>query len=190
MKMKRWICVAAMLVLLLALPVQAHAETQTQTVALPVEIAVKGAGSETKDRFTVELSALAEGEPLPDGGEDGAYRVSRTGAGTMKLELDFPAWGVYSYKLRQVKGDSDRYTYDTAEYTVTVYVTADGTTTVLENGGGGKRAAASFTNIYVARPVRIDPPRTGDDAQLAVWFALMLVSAAGCCAILLLRKKR
>ncbi|MBQ3864222.1 MAG: hypothetical protein II781_00030 [Clostridia bacterium] len=165
--MRKRICSLILLLVLLlltALPAYAAGETVSEQIA--VKIALEGPILEPYDTFTVELSAVTAGAPVPEGTTDGKYLLDIEGKATENtdtIDLSFPNMGVYSYKIRQIPGDQEACTYDSAEYDLTVYVLNENgsrySTTVLYDQDGNKVDEALFTNEYeVPEPARLDPP--------------------------------
>lgn len=101
------------------------------TVKIPVKISVQGTAPD--ETYKVVMERVSEGSPLASPSE-----ISRTGSGAKDYDLQFniayTAEGVYTYKVYQVKGNKDNFTYDESIYTVIVKVVyasdnnADGST--------------------------------------------------------------
>ena len=164
--MKKRAC--SLMILLLALvfvlSVPAYAEWEAQTAQVPVEIEVKGPAPDPAETFTVELTAVTEGAPMPAGASEGVYQTDITGAGSVTLEMSYDHPGVYSYTLHQIKGPFDYCIYDENEYSVTVFATVDeafnlSLTTIVDDGSGEKTDDAKFINEYKPlEPAKYDPP--------------------------------
>ena len=140
------------------------AEEKALSIEVPAEVILSGPVLDSKDTFTLELNAETSGAPLPEGAKDGSFSDSVVGAGLLKFKMEYSNVGVYSYTIKQLKGDNADCTYDTAEYSLTVYITVakDGTveaTTVLEDKDGNKTDTAVFKNTYAPpKPAKLDPP--------------------------------
>ncbi len=163
-------CALALLMVLSLLAVPAFAadgepEAEALKVEVPVEVTIEGPGD--SDTVTIQLTAVTENAPLPEGGSEGVYEQQIKGAGSITLVMTYTKIGVYSYTIKQLPGnDPYAVSYDDAEYQLTVFVTMgeDGTmqtTTVLEDKDGEKTDKAKFHNVYnnpVIYPAMYDPP--------------------------------
>ena len=68
-----------------------------------------------------------EGEPMPEGSEGSAKIVTRSGSGETELgRITFEKAGVYSYRISELDGGEEGWSYDGALYTLTVTVTEQG----------------------------------------------------------------
>ena len=161
---KRTCSFILLLVMFLVLSVPAFAEGETQTAEIPVTIVLEGPAPDPAEVFTVQLTAVTEGAPMPAGASDGVYEKTITGAGSLTLEMEYGRTGVYSYTLRQLHPDHSFCDYDDSEYSLVVYVTVDDKwnpelTTVLADGDGEKVDEAVFTDVYKPlEPAKLDPP--------------------------------
>ncbi len=166
MKRKLSSVIAVIMLMLLAVSTADvyAAEEKALSIEVPAEVILSGPVLDSKDTFTIELDAETSGAPLPEGAKDGSFSDSVEGAGLLKFRMEYSSVGIYSYTIKQLKGDNADCTYDTAEYTLTVYVTVakDGTveaTTVLEDRDGNKTDTAVFKNTYAPpKPAKLDPP--------------------------------
>jgi len=97
-------------------------------------------------------------------------------------EIPVQQAGEYTYTVRELKGEAEGITYDSAVYTVKVTVTdnLDGTFKVEYDYLKGTKTEESiiFVNAY-AEPVVPEIPETGDNTNILLWIALLLVSGAG-----------
>ena len=94
--------------------------------------------------------------------------------------------GVYVYTVREFKGSDKDITYDNTVYTVKADVTdnLDGTFKVKYTYTKGTETVDGviFTNVYTApTPDTTEPdiPKTGDNRNIWLWFALLFVSGTG-----------
>ncbi len=74
-------------------------------------------------QFTFELSEVKENNRITS-----LQSVTRTGEGTYQFNpITYTASdvGIHTYKVKEIAGNADGYTYDTTEYTITVSVTLD-----------------------------------------------------------------
>ena len=159
MKLRMGAAIAVLLAMVLALGAPAFAE-EVQKVEIPVEIALDGSVLGAEDEFTVELTAVTDGAPMPTEGST----VKITGAGSASFKMEYADLGVYSYTIKQVAGSAKYVEYDDTEYKLDVYVLSaeDGTVGVqinLMDAEGNKVDKALFTNSYVTPdPAKLDPP--------------------------------
>ena len=83
----------------------------------------KNSNQSETDRFIFELTPENVENPMPEGTENGVYRLVVTKDGTYSLcSIDFDEPGVYKYYVRQVEGDNPRCKYDDTEYTLIISV--------------------------------------------------------------------
>ncbi len=144
---------------LLSASVSAFA-TETPEVIIPVNISLSGAVPETAEDYTVVMKADDSSFPMPNGSESDEYELTVTGEG----KADFPSIsynhvGVYTYTISEEKGNNEKCTYDSAVYSLTVYITnaedgngLEATAVLYSSLGGDKLDAAKFTNSYEAEP--------------------------------------
>jgi len=113
-------------------------------------------------------------------------------------ELAFSAPGLYTFRMREVKGDAG-IVFDTSVYTITVEVTKTPEGCAARVASTQKNGEA-FTGEMVfdnrtqtpppPAPVPTPPvPKTGDEASPLLWGLLLLLSGAGIAALLVWRKK-
>ena len=83
-------------------------------------------GDKTKpeDEFKYEFKTLEQGNPMPDGTDkNGTYQFKINGEDDIKISMEYTHAGVYKYELKPVINQKEKgYSYDEAEYTVTVHV--------------------------------------------------------------------
>jgi pilin isopeptide linkage protein len=102
----------------------------------------------------------------------------------------------YTYKLTEVNGGKANVTYSNAEYTITVAIELNENNelvaTLTKNGENVTEIIAEFENVYdyTPTPEYPDSPRTGDNTNLHLWFALLFVSGGGIIGTTLHSRKR
>ena len=160
--MRRVICgILLVAALIYVLALSGVAAEDPVAVRVPVRIELKGQTSGTGDHFTVEITAKTPGAPMPD---EPALSIEGAGSGT--FVISYSELGVYSYTVRQIPGNNPDCAYDTAVYTITVYVTSNGSgglevTTLVFDSSDEKVNTAVFTNEYASTPIEpaeLDPP--------------------------------
>ncbi len=101
--------------------------------------------------------------------------------------------GEYTYTVRELKGQAEGITYDSAVYTVKVTVTdnLDGTFNVEYTYLKGAQTVegATFVNAYTM-PVVPEIPQTGDNSNVAFWIVLLIVSGGVLTATSLFSKRK
>ncbi len=147
-------------------------------------------GATLKDQqFTFELyqaddSFTAKGEALQS--------VTNTAAGAVDFaNLRFTEAGIYKYIVVEKNDAQKNYIYDDTVWCVTVEVTDNGEgkliakTTIHEKDSVDAVSAFAFENTY-----KSDTPKTGDEANIALWLALLVLSGAGFAGVVLSSKSR
>ena len=148
-------------------------EAAAVTTALPtVTKVVSGDEPGTYPTFGFTLEPLA-GAPAPDGAdENGVATVTINGAGSATIgSVTFDKAGTYSYKVYEIAGDAEGWTYDGSVYTVTYTVTDDGSgvlsATAAISTADGAADAVAFENVYTApkpeEPVEPEEPTKPED---------------------------
>lgn len=147
-------------------------------------------------------------EPL--NGNETPITVKTNDAGTaeFKLSYDDSDVGTHSYKLVEVNGNLTGVTYDDTEYRVAVEVVKDNNKlTAAVKCNGKEQSEYEFTNIFDCKispdeptkpsdptkpsgPAKDDESITGDDANIFLNVALMIVSGVMIMAILIDRRRR
>ncbi len=107
--------------------------------------------------FTFKLEAITENAPMPDQSEvkildsdsEMTEKGERVGTGIIG-EIIFEKAGTYEYKLTEVAGGDNGYTYDTYEYKVIVEVTDhDGLLKSVLKIDSESKSEADFVNTYI-----------------------------------------
>ena len=98
---------------------------------------------------------------------------------------------IYTYKLTEVNDGKANVSYSTAEYIITVAITLNEdnelVATLTNNGKIATTVVAEFENVYDYTPTpesKPEPeypesPKTGDNTNIHLWFALLFVSGGG-----------
>ncbi|MBQ0037234.1 MAG: hypothetical protein KBS74_01030 [Clostridiales bacterium] len=183
-----------MLLCLSAFAVNAFA-AEPQSTVFSAKVTIGGPKPIPAEKYTVMLEPLDSSNPMPAGSEDGAYKLTITGAGKEDFPaIEFTTVGIYQYKIYQMVGKSANETYDHTVYTATVYVLDSETeedaltvTVVLNSeGSDGKQDGISFKNVYY----NPNQPKTGDETHLLLWMSLMIISGAAGAGVLFFERKK
>ena len=163
------------------------------TVNPPVRKVITGNPTETL-AFKFRLVAH-ENAPMPANSSGGEKLITISGAGEADFgPIVYAAAGTYKYTISEVQESNAGWTYDTASYTMTVVVTANAqnntltaATTITRQGATESISKAEFTNRYdkPGEPPQPPPkppegpgkPVTGDENNLWIWAAIMILSA-------------
>lgn len=195
---------AAMCVALL--PVGAMADTSyPSSPANPATIPVTQAAS--SGTFTYTLTAEDESAPMPEGTEDGTYTFSLTGDSSTNIVINSDKPGTWYYTL--VVEKKDGYTYDTTKYRLGVqYYNADGTLkaniNALADGASADRKAAKVDFKMTVKSSggsksksgssgghsRVSSVKTGDYAQIGLYFGVLCAAAGVMVILIVARRKR
>lgn len=169
-----------------------RAFAQGVELRLPAEVKIQGNLPSKDETFRLVLEPITENAPMPEGCE-GKCELEFTGAGKLLFPVvSYDSVGVYKYRLYQIKGDAQYYSYDDTVYILGAYVTAipDGSiqcSVVLnEENSNAKAADALFTNGYYPPETK---PKTGDSSHFTLWLSLSLLSLSGLAAGAVLYKK-
>jgi len=175
------------------------------TVDFDIVKTVVNKGSEKigPDGFKLLLDALA------DGAEDITEVTDENGKAKFTLTFTEDDIGnTYTYKLTEVDDGKENVSYSTKEYTVTVAIILNNdnelVATLTENGEAVTEIVTEFENIYDYTPKATptpkpapkpeadynESPKTGNNANLILWFALLFVSGGGIFGTALYSKKR
>lgn len=104
-----------------------------------------------EETFTFVLKGK-KGCPMPEDTSGRTWKTRRTGAGTVSLgSVTFTEPGVYTYTVYEADGGDYNWEYDTAEYTITFYVTAEENRLLCDykiKKDGKACDKILFTNIY------------------------------------------
>ncbi len=154
----------------------------TVSVSLPVKITASGNRPSSPETYTLKLQADEPDFPMPAGSKDGVYTLGVRGpVSSVFPAIVFDRVGVYTYTVFQAKGSNSSCTYDSAVYVVKITVSygADGSSleaaiAMYPAGAQVKTAQAEFVNKYAYPPT--DTPKTGDEAEPALYVSLCMLS--------------
>lgn len=182
-------------------PCQVLAEGYSLNTSIPVEVEVSGKSIPEGVRYQVVLEAVTKDAPMP---EKTVLTIQNGGKAEFgPIEYTVPE--DYQYKIYQLDGEAERFTYDKTVYLVTVRVVNDGKGGLgseiwaIKEGTEKKTDRIRFQNSYQApggsgsgktpRPSTSLPgPQTGDQMNLLLWTGTTLTSLL--LFILLLRKQQ
>lgn len=156
---KKWISSGLLILPLLFLflmPGQVKAAQNSCEVSIPVQIEVSGDKIPDGETYQVRMEAVTKDAPMP------AQNVQeRKNAGSISFgPMTYTVPGDYQYKISQTAGKTDRFTYDTSTYLVTVRVvnaengTLKSEMWAVKDGSETKSGTISFRNHY-------DTPKSG-----------------------------
>lgn len=120
-------------------------------VELPIVRKVVEGKNAPNERFTFILRGNS-GAPMPEGASGSRYTVSRVGKGTVSLgSITFDEPGTYVYTIYERDDGDINWTYDEAEYTLTITIKKTGDVltaadTLKKDGKSASRIV--FTNTY------------------------------------------
>lgn len=168
--------------------------------------------------FTFRLTAADANAPMPEGADSASVTVNRIGAGKIDFgTMWFTAADVgktYTYKITEVAGNEEYYTYDPAEYTMTVVVGSDAGNVTIDvtctDQDGNEVDALVFTNVYdydkpdepdvTPTPDVPDVPDEPDEPDKPIipqtgqlWWPVMVLAAIGLLFVIIgigLRRKQ
>ena len=163
----------------------------------PVKKVVTGQPEKDESfRFTLTLLSMPEGLatiPMPAGAKDKTATMEIVGSGEKEFgKIALTAEGTYVYKISEENTGAEGYTYDTAVYTLTAVVTREGDHLVVKETverDGKVSQAITFTNVYKSAGDK-PGPRTGDEAELALWSVMAMGSLMSLAAAWILSRKR
>lgn len=181
-------------------PCQVLAEGYSCSTSIPVEVEVSGESIPEGTEYQIALEAVSKNAPMPEKTLLTVSNGKKTEFGPIKYTVPED----YQYKVYQLDGKAERFTYDNTVYWVTVRVVNDGKgglkseVWALKEGTEKKTDCIRFNNSCQAphsgssgstpRPsVRLPGPQTGDHTNLLLWTGITLTSLLT--AVLLLRKQ-
>ena len=144
-----------LLAVLLVLPLTARAYgTGIPEAVIPVSVQSQGPVREEGSR--VELEALTPGCPMPAGSIGNTFCLELKDRGSIRILC--PELGVYDYRVRQIPGGDPACSYDSREYRLRLYVTAEeggpAVTALVYGQEAAKEPEILFRNRW-AEPVRV-----------------------------------
>lgn len=136
-------------------------------VDLAAEKVVIGSPEEKSD-FTFQLVPVTEEAPMPTGTTNRTKTATVTGPGKTSFgTVNFDTVGEYVYKITEVQGNADGYTYDTTVYTATVRVTKENqelkADVTYTKQGQNTAVQPVFTNTYGEE----DPPVSDEKVTIS-----------------------
>ncbi len=146
---------------------------------------VKTVKSKTEDTIGPENFEIV----LSQNGVQKSIKTDKNGKGSFTLTYTAEDIGkTYQVTVSEKKGSVSGVTYDTTVHTLMIQVAQneDGSLKILINNKEAQSASVSFTNTY-AKP---STPATGDSSLIYPMAGVMILSAAGCILLMLLKKKR
>lgn len=208
-KITRILAMVFALTLLLTIsgPVSKATEVDTtKYIELPITIELRDKKSnekisrEKKEAYTILLEAVDESAPMPIDSENNQFKMVINGEGAFKLPvIKYTELGVHHYRISQIAGNTERFTYDNIVYDLIIYVTRDletgdlMTTLVATRKGDApseetKLDELIFKNLYEKKeeekviPKKPTPkptkpaPTTGDDNSIYGYIGILLVA--------------
>lgn len=146
---RRWRTVLMCVLMLTWLDVKAQAE-ETGVIEIPVSVLAEGSEPDWNAVYTVELVALEENCPMPEGSQSGVYRMAVKGGSTGTIRLTCEKTGKYEYYLRQIPGKDPDCTYDDRIFRMDLDVSADGIRPEVYEPEGMPETDILFRNRWAA----------------------------------------
>jgi len=112
------------------------------------------------DTFNYNLTASLLTNPMPSGSVAGVYTFSISGTDNEEIDISFTQAGIYMYELSLVTLPGPGYALDQTDYTLSIYVEHDLTTTVNVHQTGGSKVDTiryDHTYDYEGRLIPSDP---------------------------------
>ncbi len=169
------------------------AESSPEGIRVPVKVSFTVAdppADAAGKSFNFEVTTL-DGAPLPD-----TAFFALTDGGEKEVHFTFDRPGIYKYRVSQLPGTDEYWSYDGTVWLVDVYVFTDdaGTltpTVIIRQESGTKAAICSFRNRYI-KPDEPPSPDTGDKSAGVIPAALGVAVAAAVALLLIvpLRRRR
>lgn len=181
-------------------PCQVLAEGYSISTSIPVEVEVSGDSIPKGMGYKVMLEAVTKDAPMPEK----TVLTIKNGGKAEFGPIEYTVPEDYQYKIYQLDGKAERFTYDKTVYLVTVRIVNDGRGGLkseiwaVKEGNEKKTDAIRFRNSYQAphnggsgstsRPsVRLPGPQTSDPMDFLLWSCAAMSFLAA--AVLLLRKQ-
>jgi pilin isopeptide linkage protein len=94
-------------------------------VAMPaVSVTLTGSPPQDSEDYEIVLKADDPAFPMPEGSEDGEYRLIITGEDMAFLPaVQFSSKGIYTYTVSQTPGSNELAEYDNSLFHLTIYIT-------------------------------------------------------------------
>ncbi len=173
------------ILLLATQPSYAKEQNTDIVVTLCVEQSSMEENGIASGTYSYVLSAMEEGNPLPEGGEEGILNFELTGESRKELTLTYREAGVYTYRLQQKSSEQN--------YTIENYVIQDRdgnliVNTTIRHQDGNKAPGLFFTIPTVKKDTLVSqtPVKTGDVQPIFTF--MLLFGIAG--VVLFERKKQ
>lgn len=189
-------------VFLCAQVVPAYAASNSVTTEIPVKVILTGETPDPAETYTIVLKADDGSYPMPDGSRDGEAVMEVKGAGEGSFYIAYEHPGTYTYTVFQKPGADKDCSYDSCVYEVTVHVTnseteagaLDVVVKAEKRTEQGSKCPIEFTNSYPdPKPTKPtepgDKPKTGDESNLPLYFAMAGGGALVLAVLFLTRKK-
>jgi len=178
--------------------------------SLKVEQVFTGPEDMEPPTFTYRLRPLETGAPMPDGSAHDGYEFQITGNDSLYIgQFSYKKQGAYSYDLsKMIETDKPDYIDKKRKYKIEVYVDEELMTGVaVMNEDGTKAETIMFETVYRVPPGPnipdrpstpppyypgggLNPLKTGDDMNLALFMALIIVSGVSAIRLLVYPRKR
>lgn len=164
-----------------AMPVAAETGRVSAGLRVSQSIAYSNGYKPQVTDFDYELTAVSSDAPdfNPDA-EENVFQFTLTGEDSMELAFHFDHAGQYQYTLQpKIEAQYPNYTFDRSVYQITAFVenvdSALKVSLVVTDSDGSKLDNISYGHRYAICHI----PTTGDDSNVPLWLAGMLVSAGG-----------
>lgn len=176
---KQSVLLLSALFLVLSTPIIASASANG-SVEAKIAAQAKVSGTDHTDSiFTYRLEAAEADVPLPE-----KQQLTAVGEEPVAFDITYTDPGSYRYTLTQIPGNAENWTYDTAVYTVEVYVLQDENLEKLEAhvfyyNEDGEKTDGIFVNKYTNPSVPSESGdnvvKTGDNGSLLTWAILLVI---------------
>ncbi len=165
MNLKRLVLVLCVLTLSIScFGVTAFAASDPLVAEIPVSLTLNGTLPAEAEVFTVRVTAVSAGAPMPAGADGNVFDMKLTGdaavvSDVLSIDYNAAALGIYEYTVQQLAGSDPDCQYDTAVFNVKVYIlNKDGVAGremhIVITSGDEKPDAIGFVNCY-ADPVSV-----------------------------------
>ena len=181
----------SLMLVIFMIPCVALAEEYSCDVTLPVKVEVTGEDEPADIEFKVILTNEDQDAPMPEQTEGTVKGSGELVFGPMTYTVPDD----YQYRISQVKGNEANWTYDTAEYLVTVRVVnneeggLEAEVWAVKEGSKDKVDQIRFENKYVAPVIPDQTPQKGDQTNITVLVSLMAVSMLVMAAMIFMSRR-
>lgn len=156
-KLGIWACI----LLIVAAGILPRPALAAETEEIAVPIRVQTAGPDEEEIYTVELTPVTSGAPMPEGTNQGRFLLSLKDGETGYIRILCEHLGVYEYTIRQLPGTDPDCTYDRTEYRLRLYVT-------LAEDGSREIIALLLGQDQQKQPLALFCNRRAEPAYLSV----------------------